>query len=45
LNLILDAGPLNGGIGSTVVDVTIDPPEILREGEISTAELMELVGI
>jgi len=44
LDLILDAGPLKGGIGSTVVDVTADKPKILREGEISAAEIMALVG-
>jgi L-threonylcarbamoyladenylate synthase len=44
LNLILDAGPLKGGPGSTVVDVTVDPPKILREGEVSAAEILTLVG-
>ena len=43
LDLILDAGPLSGGIGSTVVDVTIEPPRILREGEISAAEIMTIL--
>ncbi|MFP4225430.1 MAG: L-threonylcarbamoyladenylate synthase, partial [Desulfobacterales bacterium] len=28
--MILDAGPLAGGAGSTVVDVTADPPVVLR---------------
>ncbi len=39
VDLIFDAGPLKGGKGSTVVDVTTDPPEILREGEISEKEI------
>jgi L-threonylcarbamoyladenylate synthase len=39
VDLILDAGPLKGGIGSTVVDVTVDPPIILREGAISAKEI------
>ena len=43
LDLILDAGTLNGGIGSTVVDVTIEPPKILREGEVSGAEIMTIL--
>lgn len=43
LDLILDAGPLRGGRGSTVVDVTVDPPKILREGEVSGAEIMKLL--
>lgn len=44
LDLILDAGPLKGGRGSTVIDVTAEKPKILREGEISGAEIMDLVG-
>jgi L-threonylcarbamoyladenylate synthase len=43
LDLILDAGPLKGGVGSTVVDVTVDPPIVLREGEISGAEIMTIL--
>jgi L-threonylcarbamoyladenylate synthase len=44
VELILDAGELKGGPGSTVIDVTINPPVILREGEVSTKELMEILG-
>jgi L-threonylcarbamoyladenylate synthase len=33
-DLILDAGPLPTGVGSTVVDVTVDPVKILREGSV-----------
>ena len=39
VDLILDVGPLKGGIGSTVVDVTVDPPIILREGAISAKDI------
>ena len=39
----LDTGPLKGGAGSTVVDVTDDMPKILREGEISGKEIFNLV--
>jgi L-threonylcarbamoyladenylate synthase len=42
LDLILNAGPLKGGSGSTVVDVTAGKPAILREGEISAAEIMKV---
>ncbi len=35
VSLILDAGPLKKGTGSTVVDVTTDPPKVIREGEVS----------
>lgn len=36
---VLDAGPLRGGRGSTVIDVTAEPPEILREGTISRDQI------
>jgi len=35
LDGVLDAGSLKGGRGSTVIDVTVEPPDILREGTIS----------
>ena len=40
LDLILDAGPLKGGFGSTVVDVTGKVPRVLREGVISGKEIL-----
>jgi L-threonylcarbamoyladenylate synthase len=43
LDAVLDAGPLKGGNGSTVVDVTGDIPRILREGEISEKEILTLI--
>ena len=39
LDLILDAGPLVGGDGSTVIDVTAQVPIVLREGIISEKEI------
>lgn len=42
VSLILDAGQLNGGVGSTVVDVTTSPPTILREGVVSRREVFSL---
>jgi L-threonylcarbamoyladenylate synthase len=42
LDLILDAGPLAGGRGSTVVDVTgKGQPIVLREGVISARDIMQ----
>lgn len=32
LDLLLDGGPARQGVLSTVVDITTDPPQILREG-------------
>ncbi len=37
--LVLDGGPRTGGAASTVVDLTVDPPRVLREGPVSAAEL------
>lgn len=37
--LILDGGPRLGGVASTVVDLSVEPPRILREGPISAADL------
>ncbi|MBC2716365.1 MAG: threonylcarbamoyl-AMP synthase [Desulfobacteraceae bacterium] len=43
VNLVIDSGTLKGGIGSTVVDVTTDPPTIIREGEVSQKELFRIL--
>jgi len=40
LDLVLDAGPLEGGGGSTVVDVTGKVPRILREGVVTEREIL-----
>jgi L-threonylcarbamoyladenylate synthase len=40
VDLVLDAGRLSGGKGSTVVDVTVSPPKILREGVIDAEKIM-----
>jgi L-threonylcarbamoyladenylate synthase len=39
IDLILDGGKTAGGKGSTVLDVTTDPPVVLREGIVSRDEL------
>jgi L-threonylcarbamoyladenylate synthase len=39
VDLILDAGMLQGGVGSTIVDVTADRPRILREGQVTGEEI------
>ncbi len=40
VDLILDAGVLKGGVGSTVVDVTGEKPVVIREGEVPKAEIL-----
>ncbi|MEA3437670.1 MAG: L-threonylcarbamoyladenylate synthase [Thermodesulfobacteriota bacterium] len=43
VDLILDAGPLRGGVGSTVVDVTGDTPMVLRQGELSQKDILNVI--
>ena len=43
LDGVLDAGPLKGGRGSTVIDLTMDPPQILREGTISEHRILSVL--
>jgi L-threonylcarbamoyladenylate synthase len=40
---ILDAGPTQVGLESTVVDLTVSPPRMLRPGGVSLAALRELL--
>ena len=40
---LLDGGPVEKGVESTIVDIT-DKPEILREGAIKSKEVLELLG-
>lgn len=44
VDLILDGGPTPDGIESTVLDLTTDPPTLLRPGPISLASLVKLIG-
>ena len=41
VELIIDSGNIPPSKGSTVVDLTTTPPEILREGDLSIAKLKE----
>jgi L-threonylcarbamoyladenylate synthase len=44
VDLVLDAGELKGGKGSTVVDVTGDTVKVLREGEVAEADILRAVA-
>jgi len=44
IDLILDAGPTHIGLESTVVDVTVRPPVILRPGGVTREELEKTAG-
>jgi len=45
VDLIIDAGELEGGTGSTVIDVTGEPPVLIREGGISINEINKRTGV
>lgn len=42
--LVIDGGPRPGARESTVVDVTVSPPRIVREGAVSRQELENVLG-
>ncbi len=44
VDLIIDGGPTALGVSSTVVDLTVEPPRILREGPVSLKEIMDAVS-
>ena len=41
---IIQAGPVPAGTASTIVDVTGDAPQLLREGAISLKDILEAAG-
>jgi L-threonylcarbamoyladenylate synthase len=44
VDLILDGGPCTVGIESTVLDLTVNPPAILRPGAISREQIQSIIG-
>ncbi len=44
ISVVLDAGESKIGVASTVVDVTVDPPKILRLGTITEGQILEATG-
>lgn len=44
VDLILDGGPCPIGVESTIVDCTVDPPQVLRPGGIPTEQVDALLG-
>jgi L-threonylcarbamoyladenylate synthase len=44
IEMVLDAGPTSGGLESTVLDLTVDPPRILRPGLVTIAQLQVAIG-
>jgi L-threonylcarbamoyladenylate synthase len=41
--LILDAGPCPGGLPSTIVDVTSQPPRLVRAGAVAVSEIRTII--
>jgi L-threonylcarbamoyladenylate synthase len=44
IDMILDGGPTSIGVESTVLDLTVDPPQILRPGGTPYEELSKALG-
>ncbi|GIW78524.1 MAG: threonylcarbamoyl-AMP synthase [Gemmatales bacterium] len=44
IDLVLDAGPCPGGLESTVIDLTTNPPRLLRPGLIPPDRLRKVIG-
>jgi L-threonylcarbamoyladenylate synthase len=44
VDLVLDGGPCPIGVESTIVDCTVDPPQILRPGGIPSEQIVELLA-
>lgn len=45
VDVIIDGGPCEVGIESTVLDLTTDPPQVLRPGRISAEQIAQVLGI
>jgi L-threonylcarbamoyladenylate synthase len=41
--LVLDAGPCQGGLPSTIVDVTVKPPRLIRAGAVAVSDIRGIV--
>jgi L-threonylcarbamoyladenylate synthase len=43
VDMILDAGPTAGGLPTTVVDTTVCPPRLIREGRVPRAAVLSVL--
>lgn len=41
VDAIIDGGQTPGGLGSTIIDITVDPPAIIREGVIPSSFILD----
>src|SRR5262249_47956090 len=44
IDLLLDGGPTAGGLESTVLDLTVTPPRLLRPGLVTPGEIAAVMG-
>jgi L-threonylcarbamoyladenylate synthase len=44
VDYVLDGGPCDIGVESTIVDCTVDPPQILRPGGVPETRIIEVLG-
>jgi L-threonylcarbamoyladenylate synthase len=44
VDLILDTGKSRGGWPSTIIDATVDPPAILRQGSVSAENILKIIS-
>ena len=44
VEMVLDGGPTSGGLPSTVLDTTVTPPCLIREGRVTSAALRSVIG-
>ncbi len=45
VSVYLDGGPAPHAVASTIVDLTVDQPRILREGAVPAADIAEVLGV
>lgn len=44
IDMILDAGPTPGGLESTVLDISVSPPRLLRPGLVTASQIEAVIG-
>ncbi|MFL5732218.1 MAG: L-threonylcarbamoyladenylate synthase [Chloroflexia bacterium] len=44
VEIIVDGGAVGGGVPSSVIDCTVSPPALLREGAIPASRIAEILG-
>jgi L-threonylcarbamoyladenylate synthase len=44
IGLLLDGGTCPGGVASTVLDLTVSPPVVLRVGGLPVEQLADILG-